>query len=132
MTSDPNAPVIRTVAVCAGSGGSMFSGVTADVYFTGEMQHHEVLAAVAKGTNVILCAYRCLTRLVFSFPDLHPVGGHTNTERGYLPILAEKLRERIHTMDLRELSPEELIFAPVIKSLQVDVSEMDQHPLQIV
>ncbi|SJL12455.1 related to Protein NIF3 homolog [Armillaria ostoyae] len=56
---------IRTVAICAGSGGSMLVGRDADVYFTGEMSHHEVLASVAAGKHVVLC-------------------GHTNTERGYL------------------------------------------------
>lgn len=31
--------VISTVAICAGSGGSMLVGKKADVYFTGEMAH---------------------------------------------------------------------------------------------
>jgi putative NIF3 family GTP cyclohydrolase 1 type 2 len=30
---------ITSVAICAGAGGTMLSGVDADVYFTGEMQH---------------------------------------------------------------------------------------------
>lgn len=30
---------VRTVAICAGSGGSVLDGVDADVYFTGEMAH---------------------------------------------------------------------------------------------
>ena len=30
---------VRTVAICAGSGGSVLDGVDADVYFTGEMSH---------------------------------------------------------------------------------------------
>ena len=30
---------IHTVAICAGSGGSMLLGRDADVYFTGEMTH---------------------------------------------------------------------------------------------
>lgn len=46
---------VRSVAVCAGSGASVLQGVDADVYFTGEMQHHEVLAALGTGHNVILC-----------------------------------------------------------------------------
>jgi hypothetical protein len=71
-TDSPNDD-IQSVAICAGSGGSMLLGVDADVYFTGEMSHvrppsavgllevelthaqHEVLAAVATGRNVILC-----------------------------------------------------------------------------
>ncbi|KAF8515771.1 NIF3-like protein-like protein [Hysterangium stoloniferum] len=63
----------QSIAICAGSGGSMLGGVEADLYFTGEMAHHEVLAAVSKGTHVILC-------------------GHDNTERGYLPTLQRKLQ----------------------------------------
>ncbi|OCB87045.1 hypothetical protein A7U60_g5780 [Sanghuangporus baumii] len=63
---------ISTIAICAGSGGSMFEGVDADLYFTGEMQHHEVLAARAKNRFVLLC-------------------GHTNTERGYLKVLRQNL-----------------------------------------
>lgn len=49
--------LISTVAICAGSGGSMLLGVEADVYFTGEMSHHEVLAAMQSGHNVILCEH---------------------------------------------------------------------------
>ncbi|RHW67055.1 NGG1 interacting factor 3-like [Trypanosoma brucei equiperdum] len=61
-----NTPVER-VAICAGSGGSVFSGLKehVDVLLAGEMGHHEVLAANAKGQAVILCE-------------------HSNTERGYL------------------------------------------------
>ncbi|KAI8816156.1 GTP cyclohydrolase 1 type 2/Nif3 [Fimicolochytrium jonesii] len=70
---------VATVAICAGSGASILGGVKADVYFTGEMSHHEVLAALADNTNVILCE-------------------HTNTERGFLsnvlqPRLQKLLRE---------------------------------------
>ncbi|KAL7419621.1 hypothetical protein Q5752_005533 [Cryptotrichosporon argae] len=56
---------IASVAICAGSGASLFKGVTADLLFTGEMSHHEVLAAVARGQYVVLA-------------------NHTNTERPYL------------------------------------------------
>ena len=54
-TSARDLTSVRSVAVCAGSGGSILQGVDADVYFTGEMQHHEVLAALGSGHNVILC-----------------------------------------------------------------------------
>uniref|UniRef100_A0A182SMY5 NIF3-like protein 1 n=1 Tax=Anopheles maculatus TaxID=74869 RepID=A0A182SMY5_9DIPT len=33
--------MIRTYAVCAGSGASVLKGVQADMYITGEMSHHE-------------------------------------------------------------------------------------------
>ncbi|OSX67035.1 hypothetical protein POSPLADRAFT_1127477, partial [Postia placenta MAD-698-R-SB12] len=96
---------VQSVAVCAGSGGSVLLGVDADVYFTGEMAHHEVLAAVASGHNVILC-------------------GHTNTERGYLPVLAEKL--------VRELSFDARSGTSEPPTLDVQVSKEDCHPLVIV
>jgi putative NIF3 family GTP cyclohydrolase 1 type 2 len=64
--------LISTVAVCSGSGSSVLKDVKADLYLTGEMQHHDVLDAVHKGTHVILC-------------------DHSNTERGYLKIFVDKL-----------------------------------------
>ncbi|PWN50438.1 NGG1p interacting factor 3 [Violaceomyces palustris] len=64
---------IETVAVCAGSGGSVFKGVKADLLLTGELSHHEILAAKANGTSVILT-------------------NHTNTERKFLrDVLKPKL-----------------------------------------
>eukprot|EP00058_Branchiostoma_floridae_P020393 XP_002605883.1 hypothetical protein BRAFLDRAFT_87445 [Branchiostoma floridae] len=63
---------VRSVALCAGSGGSVLKGVKADVYLTGEMSHHNVLDAVAMGTSVILCE-------------------HSNTERGFLRVLQGQL-----------------------------------------
>jgi putative NIF3 family GTP cyclohydrolase 1 type 2 len=48
---------VQSVAICAGSGGSLLLGVDADVYFTGEMSHvrlpddHEVL-----GSNLYMYA----------------------------------------------------------------------------
>ncbi|KAF5385163.1 hypothetical protein D9615_000919 [Tricholomella constricta] len=95
---------IRTIAICAGSGGSMLVGKKADVYFTGEMSHHEVLGSVAAGTHVILC-------------------GHTNTERGYLPILASKLRHELERDAVQDHG---------VDGVEVVVSQNDQHPLQVV
>ncbi|XP_035523627.1 NIF3-like protein 1 [Morone saxatilis] len=67
---------VCTVAVCAGSGASVLNGVKADLYITGEMSHHEVLDAAAKGTNVIL-------------------SDHSNSERGFLAVFREKLAVRL-------------------------------------
>ena len=67
---------IQTVAMCAGSGSSVLSGVRADVWLTGELSHHEILAANAAGTTVILT-------------------DHSNTERGYLPKMAEMIKEAL-------------------------------------
>jgi len=63
---------VRSIALCAGSGGSVLKNVQADVILTGEMSHHEVIAAMHNGASVILCE-------------------HSNTERGYLGVFKEKL-----------------------------------------
>ncbi|KAJ1960689.1 hypothetical protein GGI12_003667 [Dipsacomyces acuminosporus] len=70
-------PVSR-IAICAGSGSSVLSKAAgADVYFTGEMGHHDVLAAVAKDISCILAE-------------------HTNTERGYLQkVLKPRLQDEL-------------------------------------
>lgn len=64
---------VATVALCAGAGGSVLQRTHADLYWTGEMRHHDVLHAKETGTSVVLTE-------------------HTNCERGYLPRLQEKLR----------------------------------------
>lgn len=69
---------ISSVAVCAGSGGSVLRNVAADLYVTGEMTHHEVLHAVYNDSSVILC-------------------DHSNTERGYLTVLKAKLDECLNS-----------------------------------
>ncbi len=60
---------------CPGAGGSMISEAQrcgATLFLTGEMRHHDLLAAIERGMTVILA-------------------GHTNSERGYLPILQQRL-----------------------------------------
>jgi dinuclear metal center YbgI/SA1388 family protein len=87
---------LRSIAVCAGAGGSLFAKLDdVDLYLTGEMRHHDVLAKLTRGASVVLC-------------------DHTNTERGYLPRLAERLRVSAQA------------------ALVVRVSEVDRDPLAIV
>jgi putative NIF3 family GTP cyclohydrolase 1 type 2 len=65
----------RTIGVCAGAGGSLRPEATeqgCELFLTGEMRHHDVLAAKAEGCTVVLA-------------------GHTNTERGYLRVLRKRL-----------------------------------------
>jgi dinuclear metal center YbgI/SA1388 family protein len=64
---------VRTIAVAAGAGGSVLRGAAADVWITGELSHHDALAAVAAGTSIVLA-------------------GHSNTERGFLKVLQKRLR----------------------------------------
>lgn len=86
---------IERVGVCAGAGGSVFENVTGlDLYLTGEMRHHDVLAKVQAGASVVLC-------------------DHTNTERGYLPYFAERLRRA------------------TAAAVEVKVSERDRDPLAV-
>lgn len=82
--------------VCAGAGGAVLSSVEeSGLLLTGEMRHHDVAAKVAAGSSVVLC-------------------DHTNTERGYLPILARRLAEALDG------------------STKVEICRRDRDPLQIV
>lgn len=66
---------VQTVGLCAGAGGSVCNLAIDDgceVFITGEMTHHDVVAATARGCTVVLT-------------------GHTNSERGYLPKLRDQL-----------------------------------------
>lgn len=71
-----NAPASH-VGVCPGSGAELIDAAIENqcsVFVTGEMKHHELLGAIDRGCSVILA-------------------GHTNTERGYLPVYAKKINE---------------------------------------
>jgi dinuclear metal center YbgI/SA1388 family protein len=69
---------IRSASVAAGAGAGAFesSGHSAelrsDLYVTGEMRHHDVLALLARGASVVLCE-------------------HSSSERGYLAHFRERL-----------------------------------------
>jgi dinuclear metal center YbgI/SA1388 family protein len=70
---------ITFVGVVPGAGAEVAPLALADgcqAFLTGEMKHHEVLPMLEAGMSVILA-------------------GHTNTERGYLPRLAERLGEEL-------------------------------------
>lgn len=79
-TSSPDA-TISSIAICAGSGGSVLKNVAADVYLTGEMSHHEVLDAVHRGVNVILCE-------------------HSNTERGFLGHWKNVMKDAMNQVEI--------------------------------
>lgn len=66
---------VSCIGVCPGSGGGLWIDAQRDgceLFVTGEMKHHDVLAAAGAGLSII-CA------------------GHTATERPYLPVLADRL-----------------------------------------
>ncbi len=67
--------LVQRVALCAGAGGSLLEAVRGvDLFVTGELRHHDVLAKVRAGASVILSE-------------------HTHTERGFLPELGQRIRE---------------------------------------
>lgn len=119
---------INSVGICAGSGGSLFASSPAlsdvDLLFTGEMSHHEALAATERGQCVI-------------------APFHSNTERGYLGgVMKGKLEgtikeewERLRGVSLRELSEgKREVFSEALSDtdVRVDVSERDRDPYGIV
>jgi len=88
---------IQTVALCPGAGASVIAnGGDVDVLLTGEMRHHDVLDAVGRGKSVVLT-------------------GHTNTERGYLPVLKRLLARQL---------------AGSGQGVKIVVSRRDRHPLE--
>jgi len=76
---------ITHLGVCPGAGAGLAELAAREgcsAFVTGEMKHHEVLACLERGTAVLLA-------------------GHTNTERGYLPRLGEKLGELLPGLGVR-------------------------------
>jgi dinuclear metal center YbgI/SA1388 family protein len=76
--------LVRTAAVCAGACGKILFSVMAakcDLYVTGELKHHEALAAQEAGLSCI-----CLS--------------HTGSERFILGKMAAQLREKLGGMEI--------------------------------
>jgi len=74
-SGDGRGRLVSVAACCAGACGTLYEQAAAEgatFYLTGEMRHHDALAAVAAGVNVV-----CL--------------GHSNSERIALKHLADRL-----------------------------------------
>lgn len=87
---------IMSIGICAGSGSSVLRGCDADLWFTGELGHHEMLYLRESGVAAIVC-------------------GHSNTERGFLPILRQQL--------LNQLGEEKA---------EIDIAKEDYDPIEYV
>lgn len=77
--------LVQRVGVVPGAGSTLSKLARqeeCDVFVTGEMKHHDVLGALNSGMAVLL-------------------GGHTSTERGYLPRLREAMMKANGTLDVR-------------------------------
>ncbi|MFZ9692930.1 MAG: Nif3-like dinuclear metal center hexameric protein [Phycisphaerales bacterium] len=88
---------VARVGVCAGSGSDLLDAAIeqgCDAFLTGELSHHRVLDAVSRGLSILLV-------------------GHTESERGYLPTLAKRLKQEC-------------------PGLQTIVSKVDRPPLRTI
>ncbi|KAI5257457.1 NGG1p interacting factor 3 [Aureobasidium subglaciale] len=119
---------ISSVAICAGSGGSLFSGLgkngeeDVDLLFTGELSHHEALAAIEQG--------KCVIALF-----------HSNTERGFLhgvlkPQLENAVKEEWERVRQEEKNKaglsEDYLEALEDDHVEIHVSEVDRDPYGIM
>lgn len=125
-TEDVGNIPIRTIGVCPGSGAGVLlkpsaaDGKIPDLLFTGEMSHHETLAAVERGSVVV--AVR-----------------HSNTERGFLHAV---MRGRLEGVVVREWAGRDAgdvtegqgKAGEVLKDdeVVVEVSEMDRDPFGLL
>lgn len=76
---------LHKIAVVPGSGGALTDEAVrsgCQLFVTGEMTHHAVVGATARGMAVLLA-------------------GHTNTERGFLPRLARRLAASLEGVEFR-------------------------------
>jgi dinuclear metal center YbgI/SA1388 family protein len=90
-------PKVATAACCAGSCGSLFRSAAsagAGFYLTGELRHHDALAAAAAGMTVV-CT------------------GHSNSERVALSRVAERLGSELPKLNVavskRDRDPFEVV-----------------------
>ncbi|GAA6039366.1 hypothetical protein JCM8097_002818 [Rhodosporidiobolus ruineniae] len=102
----PSGPsTISTIAICAGSGGGVLKGVKADLWLTGELGHHDILAANAQGIHVFCC-------------------NHSATERPWLAHFRPRLEAALNELAAEDGAKEAVY--------QVVASEEDREPLQVV
>jgi dinuclear metal center YbgI/SA1388 family protein len=109
---------ISSVGICAGSGGSLLANLDVDLLFTGEMSHHEALAAIEKG-QVVISLF------------------HSNSERGFLSeVLREQLDDTVEQewVKIREEQKDDKEAKEALADEEFDivVSEVDRDPYGIV
>ena len=109
---------IKSVGICAGSGGSLLGNLDVDLLFTGEMSHHEALAAIEKG-QVVISLF------------------HSNSERGFLAeVLRGQLEDTVEgewaAIREEDKEKEELKEALADDEFEIAVSEVDRDPYGVV
>lgn len=88
---------VNVVGIVPGAGASLVNTACdqgCDLFVTGEMTHHQALAAELRGCSIILT-------------------GHTNSERGYLRVLRERLLE-------------------AVDGISIDISQRDRTRFEVV
>lgn len=104
---------ISSVGICAGSGGSMLNGLDVDLLFTGELSHHEALAATEQG--------RCVMTVF-----------HSNSERDYLTKrMRRALGEQVQA-EIEELAGNGWWDASMSREFQIGVSKIDRDPFEVM
>jgi dinuclear metal center YbgI/SA1388 family protein len=81
----PTSGIVSKAACLAGAGRQHLGDAiaqNAELYLTGELPHHDALAAVRAGLTVVATL-------------------HSNSERAILPRLAERLRQKLPTVEFR-------------------------------
>lgn len=81
--------------------------------------------------NAIPSLYKIKRKHHFARSLARPLGGHTNTERGFLPTLATKIAEEIH-IEAYANAQKDSALSSALRALKVDVSTEDHHPLVFV
>ncbi len=104
---------ISSIGLCAGSGGSTLNGLDVDLLFTGELSHHEALAAIEQGKCVITTF-------------------HSNTERLFLMTtmqnkLFPEIRKQIDA-SIKEGTWEK----DLTGDFQINTSHVDRDPFEMV
>lgn len=107
---------ISSVGICAGSGGSMLNGQDVDLLFTGELSHHEALAAIEQGKCVVTAF-------------------HSNTERAFLksrmrPALSTEVEILVEQREINEMMDREKL--GLAGGFEIVVSSADRDPFEIV
>ena len=103
---------ISSVGVCVGS-GSMLNGLDVDLLVTGELSHHEALAAIENGKCVVTTF-------------------HTNSERAFLQQRMRSALAKQLNSEVAELEMEGGWEDGLSTECEVAVSEVDRDPYETI
>lgn len=103
---------ISSVGICAGS-GSMLNGLDVDLLFTGELSHHEALAAIENGKCVITTF-------------------HSNSERRFLEARLLDQLNAATKVEVEELGKKGQWEESLTKDFTIAASKADRDPFVIV